>query len=302
MRSPLPAENGLITHHALGIQLATIGVLVLSFDALLIRLADADPWSIAFWRGGLMMCSLSVVQWLTGKPEQLQILAKYWKATLMLAAMYGVSGTLFVLALTHTSTANTVVILSSSAFFAVFFSWLLLRERVLLRTWMAIILSVIGVLVVFSGSIGYASWRGDVIALLLSLLMGLLLSLMRRYSQLPRIPIVALSGLIMMLLVAPFSAPLSLPGDRYLWLAIMGLVQIPLASVLIMNATRYLSSPEVSLFLLIETVFGPIWVWLVLNEQAPLMTLFGGAIILGTIITHSVLALRGNRSQVDSAK
>lgn len=295
MRSPLPAENGLITHHAIGIQLAAIGVLVLSFDALLVRLANADPWTIAFWRGGLMLCSLSIIQMVTGKPEHLQLLRKFWKGTLMMAVLYGLNGTLFVLSLAYTSTANTVVILSSSAFFAVFFSWLLLRERVLLRTWVAIILSVVGVLVVFSGSIGDVSWRGDTIALVLSLLMGLLLSLMRRYSQLPRIPIVALSGLVMLLLVAPFSAPLSLPGEGYLWLAIMGLVQIPLASVLIMNATRYLSSPEVSLFLLIETVFGPIWVWLVLDEQVPLLTLLGGTLILGTIIVHSLLSLKNGK-------
>lgn len=72
----------------------------------------------------------------------------------------------------------------------------------------------------------------------------------------------------------------------------MGLVQIPLAAVLLMNATRYLSSPEVSLFLLIETVLAPLWVWGVLGEQPPGNTLLGGLFVIGAIAVHSLLALR----------
>jgi drug/metabolite transporter (DMT)-like permease len=156
--------------------------------------------------------------------------------------------------------------------------------------------SVAGVIAVSAGSFGLDSWLGDFLALLLALSMGLVLTLMRLYPQLPRMPMVALSGLVVMMLAIPFSDPLELNRGSYVWLAIMGLVQIPLASVMIMSATRYLSSPEVSLFLVIETVFGPFWVWLVLSEKVPPMTLVGGAAILGAIIVHSWLSLRSGRS------
>ncbi len=56
----------LITNHRLGIRLAAIGVLVLSFDALLIRLANADPWDVAFWRGLLMAVFGMPCHWLSG--------------------------------------------------------------------------------------------------------------------------------------------------------------------------------------------------------------------------------------------
>ncbi len=293
--SSLTAISPLITDHRQGIRLAVSGVLVLSFDALLIRLAGADAWDVAFWRGALMALSMFGLLVVTGKAEQYERLRRYWKGTLMLATIYGVNGALFVLSISYTSTANTVVILSSGAFFAAFFSWLLLRERVLRRTWIAIVVSVAGVIVVFSGSLGLDHWLGDLLALLLALSMGVVLTLMRRYPQLPRIPIVALSGVAMMLLAWPFSEPLLLSANSYLWLALMGLVQLPLASVLIMGATRYLSSPEVSLFLLIETVFGPIWVWLLLDEQVAPMTLVGGSIILTAIVVHSCLSLRSHR-------
>jgi drug/metabolite transporter (DMT)-like permease len=290
------SSAALITNHRLGIQLAGIGVLVLSFDALLIRLTDADPWDVAFWRGLLMALSMSAVVLIRGRHRDLNVLRRYWKGMLLIAFIYGVNATLFVLSIAHTSVANTVVILSSSAFFAAFFSWLLLRERVRLRTWIAMVVSVAGVIIVSAGSFGLNSWVGDILALLLALSMGLVLTLMRLYPELPRMPMVALSGLVVMMLAIPFSDPLELHRGSYVWLAIMGLVQIPLASVMIMSATRYLSSPEVSLFLVIETVFGPFWVWLVLSEKVPPMTLVGGTAILGAIIMHSWLSLRAGRT------
>ena len=269
---------------------------MLSFDALLIRLANADPWDVTFWRGLLMALSISVIVLISGRHRDLSILRRYWKGVVLIATIYGVNATLFVLSVSHTSVANTVVILSSSSFFAAFFSWLFLRERVRLRTWLAMVVSVAGVITVSVGSFGLDSWLGDFLALLLALSMGLVLTLMRLYPELPRMPMVGLSGVVIMMLAIPFSNPLELNTGSYLWLAIMGLVQIPLASVMIMSATRYLSSPEVSLFLVIETVFGPFWVWLVLSEKVPPMTLVGGTAILGAIIVHSWLSLRAGRS------
>ena len=293
MAIPSPAP---IINHRLGIQLAAIGVLVLSFDALLIRLANADPWDVTFWRGLLTALSMFAVVLISGRHRDFNVLRRYWKGMLLVATIYGVNATLFVLSVSHTSVSNTVVILSSSSFFAAFFSWLFLRERVRLRTWIAIVVSVAGVITVSAGSFGLDSWLGDILALLLALSMGLVLTLMRLYPELPRMPMVALSGLVVMVLAIPFSEPMELNAGSYLWLAIMGLVQIPLASVMIMSATRYLSSPEVSLFLVIETVFGPFWVWLVLSEKVPPMTLVGGTAILGAIIVHSWLSLRAGRT------
>ena len=135
------SSPSLITNHRLGIQLAAIGVLVLSFDALLIRLANADPWDVTFWRGLLTALSMSAVVLISGRHRDFSVLRRYWKGMVLVATIYGVNATLFVLSVSHTSVANTVVILSSSAFFAAFFSWMFLRERVRLRTWMAMVVS-----------------------------------------------------------------------------------------------------------------------------------------------------------------
>jgi drug/metabolite transporter (DMT)-like permease len=284
--------NSPSTDHRTGIALAGFGVLVLSFDALLVRLADTGPANVAFWRG-LLVC-VSLVLFMTVR-NRLNEWRSYWSFGLLgilVTVLYGINSTLFVISISYTKVSNTVVILSSSAFFAALFSWLILRETLALRTWLAIAASVGGVLIVFSGSFGLSSWLGDLIALILSIQMGLTLTLLRKLPDLPKVPMVALSGIVTMLLALPFAQPLAMSATGLGALALMGLVQMPVASVLLMKATRYLPSPEVSLFLLIETVLGPIWVWLVLSEQVTGHTLLGGAIVLGAIFIHSWLSLR----------
>ncbi|OZG71020.1 EamA family transporter [Hahella sp. CCB-MM4] len=294
-----PSHLNLASHRLQGTWAAIIGVTVLSFDALLVRLAAANEWDVMFWRGFfifLTMASLSVRsgQW------RAMLVKETAGAAWSVALLYGVSTGLFVLSVSNTMVANTVVILSSSPFFAALFSWLLIGEVIRLRTSMAILACMFGVAVVFSSSMESGGWLGDGLALVLAILMGLSLTILRSNPGIPRIPIIAVSGMVAALLALPFAHPLTLEADSYGWLALMGLLQMPMASLLIMVATRYLPSPEVSLFLLIETVLAPVWVWWVVGEIPPSLALVGGVIVIGTIAVHSILALKQERSRVVS--
>jgi len=62
--------------------------------------------------------------------------------------------------------------------------------------------------------------------------------------------------------------------------------------VLITLAPRYITAAEVNLFFLLETILGPLWVWLVIHEQPSIETIIGGIVIIVTIAVHSILALR----------
>lgn len=275
-----------------GIRIAAVGVLVLSFDALLVRLADTSEWNIVFWRGWLMALSVSLLIVLTRQRIALPATRLALLGAGAICLLYSLNTALFVYSINHTSTANTVVILASAPLFAALFSWVFLREGIAPRTMFAILMAIAGVCVIFVGSLAAPQWRGDLAAVTIAITMGGSLTLLRRFPELPRLPLVAMSGAIAGLIALPWAEPLSLSAASYGWLALMGLVQIPLATVLIMTAPRYLPSPEVGLFLLIETVLGPFWVWLVLNEQVPDNTLLGGGIILAAITMNSWLALR----------
>lgn len=281
-----------------GIRIATLGALVLSFDALLIRLAGSSEWNIVFWRGWLMAASVSLLIVLTRQRLALPATRLALWGAVAICVLYSLNSALFVYAISHTSTANTVVILASAPLFAALFSWLFLHERIARRTIIAILMAIVGVCVIFIGSLDAPQWRGDLTAVTIAITMGGSLTLLRRFPELPRLPLVAISGALAGLIALPFSEPLSLSAASYGWLALMGLIQIPVAQALIMTAPRYLSSPEVALFLLIETVLGPFWVWLVLNEHVPGNSIIGGAIILGAITINSWLALREMRRRI----
>ena len=276
--------------HRRGMALAASGVFVLSFDALLVRLAAADAWDVVFWRAWLICLSLAVVQLLRRRPW-LPPGRSARRVGLAAAVLLGIDMALFVLSVSQTRVANTVVILAASPLFAGIFTWLFLGERVRPRTWAAIAVAAVGIGAVFGGSMDLGLWRGDLLALLLALFMGAVLTLLRAQPDLERIPLVCLSGLIGGLLAWPLADPFSLGAPSYTVLALMGLVQMPLALVLIATATRYLPSPEVSLFMLIESVLGPLWVWALLGEEPPPATFLGGLAVLGAVAVHSWLAL-----------
>ena len=62
--------------------------------------------------------------------------------------------------------------------------------------------------------------------------------------------------------------------------------------VLVTLAPRYITAAEVNLFFLLETILGPLWVWLVIQEQPTIQTIIGGIVIIITIAIHSILSLK----------
>ncbi|MES9965376.1 MAG: DMT family transporter [Candidatus Sedimenticola sp. 20ELBAFRAG] len=287
--------------HTTGAITVTLGVLILSFDALLIRLADAPAWDVVFWRGAFMAFSLFLVISFQKQRNSMQRFISFGWTALFTALLQGVGSALFVLAVSHTSVANTVVLIATAPLFAAIASHFFLKERVHLRTWISCVIVVLGVGLVFSSAIELEQNTGNIYAILAAMTLGGNLTILRRHHDLPRMPVVAVSGIVTALLALPLSAPLLLSTESYAWLALMGVVQMPIALVLITSGTRYLTSPEVSLFLLMETLFGPIWVWLVLGETVSRQTLVGGMIIIGTLVIYSWRNMqhgRGASSQV----
>ncbi|WP_432695346.1 DMT family transporter [Marinobacterium sp. YM272] len=275
-----------------GLMLAIAGVFVLSFDALLIRLADTTGADVAFWRGALILLSAGTICWFRRRRINWPDTPRLWAFAITAATLYGINSGLFVFSVSHTHVANTVVILASAPLFATAISWLLFRERTPRRTVISILFAITGVIIVFSASLGQPGQLGDLLALILAFGMAAALTLLRRVPDLPRLPLVAGSGLVTALICWPLADPLQQTASSYGWLALMGLIQIPLATLLIFSATRHLPSPEVSLVLLIETILGPVWVWWALGEELPSRTVLGGAFILGAIAVNSALSLK----------
>jgi drug/metabolite transporter (DMT)-like permease len=268
-----------------GALLVTAGVLLISFDALLVRLAATDGWSVSVWRGLFMAmatlpfaCRRSVLRAAAVDASGL------WLASFLMAT----SSLGLVLAFTLTSAANVVVILSAAPLFAALFSYLFLHELTPLRTWLAIAVCCGGVAWVMADSLGHGQLTGDLLAAGATLLTGAYFTTIRCYPDLPRTPVISLGGLLLALFALPLASPFALSATSYGWLFVSGFLQMPLAIFLITIGPRYLPAAEVSLFLLLETVLAPLWVWLVLYEQPPAATITGGVVILFALLLNTL--------------
>ena len=102
----------------------------------------------------------------------------------------------------------------------------------------------------------------------------------------------------MALSVEPFITPYDTSDSDLFYLFIMGFVMLPVAATLMFMGPKYISAPEVGLMMLLESIFGPLWVWLVLNEYPGDMVLIGGAIVLITLFIHGYLALKAEQQPV----
>lgn len=271
-----------------------LGVFILSFDALLVRLASTPAANVVFWRGSFTFLALGILLWAGRSRSRLNL--RPLGALLASGVVAGVGLIMFPLSVTHTDTANTVVILTSAPFFAALFSRLFLKERVPLRTWLAILIVAAGIATIFSGSVSGKGRFGDAMALIAALNFGINMTILRAVPELSRIAVTCLSGLVASVICLPFADPLGLPAASMGYLALSGLLQMPAAMVLISIGTRFLPAPEVSLLLLVETLLAPVWIWMVYTEEPSRATLYGGTVILVTLLVHSWIGLRRQSS------
>ena len=281
-----------VVDHRRGLLLAGSGMILISPDSLIIRLLQtAGTWEIAFYRSlylGIGMTLLAMVSTGCGLAG---LLRRLGRPGLISAALIALTNLGFVVAISNTAVANLLVILATIPLFAGLFGWFLLGEAVRPRTMVAIVLGLVGVVIIVSGSFGGGRLLGDGVALVTAAGLGLNLVVLRRAPPTALIPALALGGLLGALLsigMVDFGAP---SRRDMVFLAVAGLLQLPAALGLFFAGTKYLPAAEVGLLTLVETVLGPLWVWLGVGERPPLRTFVGGAIIVGALAVNAVLVL-----------
>jgi drug/metabolite transporter (DMT)-like permease len=286
-----------LSPHVKGLLITALGVLVLSPDSLLIRLVSADAWTLTFWRGLLYGISMGAAIAVLFRGRMLQpFLALGW-AGLLIAVIFGIGKVTFIVSITNTTAANTLFIVSTSPLFAALAAWLLMREPVSRRTWIAISFALVGIGIIASEGAGEGGVIGNFAALLTAMVLGTCFAMTRRYRERNVVPAMALSGIVSALLVLPVASPLSVASSDFAPLGVMGLVVLPLSFGLIFVGPRYLPAPEVSLVLLLEAVLGPYWVWLALGEEPGIRTLIGGSVVLATLALHAVVRIAADRGR-----
>lgn len=262
------------------------GVSILSMDALVVRLSSASPWTMCFWRGLFMALALfTALRVYYGRSCIQHFRAIGWLG-ILIALLMGGRHLFFVTAVSYTTVADVVVIMSTTPLFAALFSAIFLRERTPLRTWLAILLTLGGIVVIFAGSLGGGTMKGNLLALGGAIFGAGSFVSIRRKRDVNMTPALALSGIILFLISVPFTQPFLITARDLTVFAVAGLVILPVSLTLINLAPRYIPAPEVGLLLLLNVVVAPLLVWLFQGETPGKMTFLGGAIIVGALAVH----------------
>lgn len=280
------------------------GVLILTPDSLLVRLSDSGPWSLMVVRGLLMAAGVLFGLALLYGPRRLWwTIRQMGMPGLWATLLYGTGNLLFVVALDNTAVANVLVMIATVPVFGALLSWVFLREAIGWPTALAILAALVGIGVVVSDSLGQPVLVGDLSALGVALMMASFYVVLRRHRTRDLVPAVGLSGLVSagiavvpLLAIGPgFGAIAAYSGEQWGWIVLNAFVVLPLSFSLMAVGPRYLPAAEIGLLLLLETVLGPLWVWWALNEAPGTATLIGGAIVLVTLLLHTLWQLRPRR-------
>lgn len=290
-----------MTDYAKGLWLTLTGVLILSPDVLLIRLAGLPEWTLMFWRGAGMAGMIALWLLLSEGRGVLRALRGVGLAGIAIGLSYTIGNVSFLYSVGHTLAANTLFILATMPVFSALIARFVLGQPVPGRTWATIIAVLAGIGLIAAGSAGGSAGGGqgdvlgDLAAVVTALSWAVIFAIAGQKKTLSMVPAMAIAGVVAAA-VSLFLAPgLSVPATAVPFVALIALVVTPAATALLSLGPRYLPPADVSLIMLLEAVFGPLLVWLVLAEFPGISTLAGGAVVLGALTLNNLAGLRGGR-------
>ena len=271
-----------------------MGVLALGPDTLIIRLLELDTWTVLFWRGLLLALGIVLVLIFRYRRQSTRVIKKSGRLGVIMALMFTASTISFITALSYTSVAHVLIIISASPVFAAILSRLFLGEPIKVRTIMMIIIVMSAIsLIVIGDNEQQSSLFGDALATLTSIFIAGTLVITRQARKFDMTPAVALSGLITALLALPLASPAMINTHSLMLLIILSLL-LTFSFTMLMLGPRYIPAPEVSLMMPIETVSGIALVWWLLGEVPSNQSLIGGTMVIGCLMINSILLLKSN--------
>jgi len=281
-----------------GLIFTFLGVLALGPDALLVRLIGLEHWTLLFWRGLFIAIGILVVMFFRYREQTGLVIRNNGRLGILIACLFTCSTICFISALTYTSVAHTLVIISAAPVFAALLSRIFLSEPIQMRTMivMGIVMAAIS-LMVANDQDQYSSLFGDMLAILTAVFLSSSLVVTRQAREFDMTPSIALSGVLTALIVLPFANPLEVSSDAMQLLILLSLL-LTFSFVMFMLGPRYIPAPEVSLMLPIETVTGIALVWWVIGEAPSNLSIIGGVIIISCLMINSLILIKST-SKVD---
>ena len=271
-----------------GYILLLFGGFCLSWGGLIIRsFEEASIWQILFLRSIFFLLALLAFLYATYKKNIFNIIKESGLPGLLGGFVMSLSFIAFIVAMSNTSVANVVFIISTQTMFLAIFGYFYLKEKLSLVSSASIFLAMSGIIIMVGDSITGGSLFGNIVALVIPINFAIYVMIIRKNTKVDMIPAIFYSGLFS--LIYGFFLAESFEFTKHdLWMGfLLGVPQLAFGFICITIGSRTVESATVGLLMLMETLCAPIWVWLFLSEIPPLSVFIGGAVIISAIILKS---------------
>jgi len=261
----------------------------LSFGGALFRSFEgASPWQILFWRSLFFMLALVVFLVLTYRKEALSIIKKSGFFGILGGFFLSTSFVGYIFAMSETTIANVVFIISTQTLFLAVFGYFFLKEKISLRSFIAITLAVSGVILMIGDSISRGSLLGNLAALSMPINFAILVIIIRKHPNLDMVPAIFYAGILSTIYGFILSENLIISYKDLGFSFLMGVPQLAFGFIFATIGSRTTPAATVGLLMLTESIFGPTWGWLFFNEVPPISVFIAGAMIITAVIIKSL--------------
>ena len=281
-----------LTDQKKGSLMAFVAVMFITPDSLFIRLSNVETWSLVFYRGIIPFVLVFIGMLLIYRLKFFNLLRSNGYYGFAYVLTFSVTNIAFVVSIQNTNVANTLIMIATAPMLSAILGSFFLRENPDKKTWVAIFITFFAALYIFYDSIKLGNFFGDILGFVAAMGLAVGAVIIRSAKKLNLVPSAVVGKLIIALFAMLFVKDYSLNNNDIYIVPLMCVMCVAIPFVLVTIAPRFITAAEVNLFFLLETIIGPIWVWLIIKEQPTPETILGGAIIVLTIATHSFLKLK----------
>jgi len=283
-----------LTDQQKGSLLAFIAVIFITPDSLFIRLSNVDTWGLVFYRGIIPFFTVFLGILIIYKLNFFKILLSSGFHGLIYVGTFSITNITFVVSIQNTNVANTLVMIATAPMLSAILGAIFLKEPPDKKTWISIIITFIAIIYIFSDSLKLGNFYGDILGFITAIGLAVGAVTIRSAKSKNLVPAAVVGKLFVATFALFFIESFVLENKDLIIVPLMCILCVAIPFVLVTIAPRFIPAAEVNLFFLLETIIGPIWVWMIIKEQPSVETLYGGAVIIITIATHSFLKLRNS--------
>ena len=268
-----------------GSLLVLIGAICLSFGGIIVKSFEgANLWQILFWRQFFFSIIVALYLIINYKKNFFTSIYKSGLPGFIGGLILSLGYCGYVFAMYNTTVANTNFIIQTQTIFLAIFGYIFLKEKISRLTLFSIILAFSGIILMVGNSLSPGQMTGNLAAFIMPISFATLILIVRKYPTTDMIPMQLIAGIGATLIGFLLSQKILISAHDIFLGFIAGFFQVGFGFILITIGARSTPSALVGIIMLIEAVLGPLWAWMFVNETPPIVVLFGGTIIVATVI------------------